>query len=61
MLGGEFEPPTKFSKVGGGLARSQFLEGVNGIKGGGVTFFRERLQFSNKYKLKSEIKLGDFN
>ena len=32
-----------------------------GLRGGGVTFFRERLQFSNKYKLKSEIKLGDFN
>ena len=54
MLGGEFEP------VGGGLSKvSIFRGGSMGL--GGVTFFRERLQFSNKNKLKSEIKLGDFN
>ena len=43
--GGGIEPPTKFSKKGGGLAGSQFLEGIawkEGVAffegGGGVVF-----------------------
>ena len=44
--GGGVEPPTKFSKRGGGLRGPQLLEGVAGKEG--VTFFREGLQFSHK-------------
>ena len=44
--GGRVEPPTKFSKRGGGLTGPQLLEGVCWERGG-VTFFR-KLQFSHK-------------
>ena len=51
-MGGGVEPWTKFSKslgwggggVGGGLAESQFSEGVAGKEG--VTFFREVAVFT---------------
>ena len=40
------EPPTKFSKRGGGLAGPQLLEGVVGKEGS--YFFQGGLQFSHK-------------
>ena len=51
---GEVEPPTKFSKRGG-LTGPQLLEEGCWERGG--DFFQEggQLQFSHKYKLKSEI------
>ena len=51
FLLGVVEPPTKFSKRGGGLAGSQFLEGVVGKEG--VTSFRG-VQFLHKQKLRSD-------
>ena len=52
LVGGEVvEPPTKFSKRGGGgMTGSQFLE--RGCWRRGVTFFRGRLQFLNRKKTK---------
>ena len=44
--GGVVEPPTKFSKRGGGLTRPQLLQGVAGKEGG--DFFQGELQFSYK-------------
>ena len=44
--GGGVEPPTKFSKKGGGLTGSQFLEGV--AEKEGMTF-----DFSTQNKLNS--------
>ena len=44
--GGVVEPPTKFSKRGGGLTGPQLLEGVAGKEGG--DFFQGELQFSCK-------------
>ena len=54
---GEIEPPTKFSKRGGGLTGLQLLEGGCWQRGG--DFFQggggSWLQFSHKNELKSEI------
>ena len=48
--GGGAEPPTKFSKRGGGLTGPQLLEGVAGKKGG--DFFQEGVAiFTQKIKI----------
>ena len=55
LLGG-VEPPTKFSRGGGGLTLPQFLEGAAGkgwgdfLKGGGCNFLT-----------KNKLKSGTFN
>ena len=52
--GGGVESPTKYSKRGGGLVESQFLEGVAGKEGD--DFFQGKgCSFYIKNKLKSEI------
>ena len=58
LSAGWVEPPTKFSKIGGGGGRGgltglQLLEGVAGKDW--VTCFREHCNFHLKNKLKSEI------
>ena len=54
LLGGGFDPPTKFLKRGPGLTGPQLLEG-GGVAGKeGVTFSRGGCNFHQK-KLKSEI------
>ena len=50
--GGGVEPPTKFSKMGGGLDRSQFLEGGCWERGGVAVI---------KNCHNKEFKLGNFN
>ena len=51
---GRFEPPTKFSKRGGGLDRTSTFRGGCWERGG--DFFQGGgLQFSHKNKVKSEI------
>ena len=51
--GGGIEPPTKFSKRGGGLDRTSTFKG--GLLGKtGLTLFKEGCNFHKKKKLKSE-------
>ena len=51
------EPPTKFSKRGGGLTGPQFLEGVAGKEG--MTFFGREGGYN--FSTKNKLKLGIFN
>ena len=53
LSAGRVEPPTKFSKRGGGLGRTSTLRRGCWKRGG--KFFQGGLQFLQKNKLKSEI------
>ena len=53
--GGGIEPPTKFSKWGGGLDRTSTLKGGCSKRGG--NFFRRGCNFYKKNQLKSETNI----